>query len=116
MRSFDVINIENAYSQILREDLGLGPNAIQTGSEGAGGQGAMVLSMGGHGIPDAGKNPLDGENKRMAQEEVINTIEDAINVLQDLENSNKVEAWVLTKLATVADRIQSVKSYLNNNN
>jgi len=115
----DSLNISEIYRKIvIKEDLGLGPNAVGgTGTYGGDrGQGAIEIAKGGNMLPDNSSNPSDKhEDKKMAMSEVQQTIDDAMMVLKDLKNSNKVEAWVLTKLATVADRIQSVKNYLDYN-
>ncbi len=113
MNHSDVKNLENAYFKILKEDLGLGPQAIQATGLGSGMQGVVNISDGGHALPDSGKNPLDDEENDMAESQVKGIIEDAMEVLADLQNSGKVEDWVLSKLATVEDRISSVRKYLD---
>lgn len=116
MKNYDVKNLENAYFKILKEDLGLGTQSIQAHGLGSGMQGIVKVTDGGHALPDSGRNPLDDEEgNHMAESQVKGIIEDAIQVLADLKDSGKVEDWVLTKLATVEDRINSVRKYLDYN-
>jgi hypothetical protein len=113
MNSSDEKNLAQAYLKIVKEDLGLGPNAISNNGMNST-QGAITIATGGNQLPD-GSNPVDNETTEMAEAQVKSAIEDANQILNDLNNSGKVEAWVLTKLATVADRLQSVRKYLDHN-
>ena len=116
MNQSDVKNLENAYRKVLKEDLGLGGQAIQATGLGSGMQGVVTVSDGSHSLPFSDKTPLDNEDGNdMAVSQVKGVIDDAMQILKDLHNSDEIEDWVLSKIATVEDRINSVRKYLEYN-
>jgi len=104
MKYSDLKNLGNAYLTVLNEDLGLGGSADA-------GQGAIVMGIG---MPDNGPHNNTTPNVAQAGEEVESAIREAKQILQDLQNVKELEPWVLSKLATVADRLHSIHDFLAN--
>lgn len=119
MKKTDVLKLQNAYNQLIKEDLGLGPQAISPLGGSSGGQG-VVLSLGGLENPNAGArvigHPKEDGGKEMAEGEMKSIIEDAQRILQDLQSNGDIEDWVLAKIVTVSDRLNSVRKFLDQDN
>lgn len=104
MKYSDLKNLGNAYLTIIKEDVGLGPSI---GSD----QGAIVMGVG---MPDNGAHNHIQHNVDQAGEETSSAIKEAKEILQELQSVKDLEPWVLSKLATVADRLHSIHEYLSN--
>lgn len=104
MKLSDVENLSNAYNQILKEDVGLGGSSMDAG------QGAISMGVG---MPDNGAHNDKSIRVKAISTELSSSLEQAVGILVDLKSNKDVPPWILPKLATVEDLLQSVHKHIS---
>jgi hypothetical protein len=100
----DLHNLKECYTQILTEDLGIGPIAAD-----------QMTSVVGANFPD---NPTpqtyEDQAKSMAVADLKDAIKNISEILNQLRSSRKLEAWVAEKITLASDYLDTVESWVTN--
>lgn len=105
MHKKDITSLANAYEQILKENLGLGPSVA-----------ADTVSVVGVDSPDTNSNrSYESDAAVMAETDMKSIAKNAHDILNELEQSGEIEPWVASKITIARDYIETVLNWISNN-
>lgn len=108
MKRNDLNSLSERYlTQILNEDLGLGPSSMLDQS---------IATVGAN-FPDNNSNTpqtYEDQAKSMAISDLKDAVGNISKILNELRSSKKMEAWVAEKITLAADYLSTVESWVEN--
>ncbi len=104
MKPSDLQKLSNAYTQILKEDLGLG-----------GGVGDFATTTVGVVTPDNSSMNYQSDASEMAETELKSAFKSIQEIFKELTTSGEIEPWVASKITLATDYLNTVEKWISNN-
>ena len=104
MKPSDLQKLSKAYTQILKEDLGLG-----------GGVGDFATTTVGVTTPDNSSRNYQSDASEMAETELKSAFESIQKIFNELTSSGEIEPWVASKITLATDYLNTVEKWISNN-
>lgn len=106
----DLVKLSEAYQNVLKEDLGTGPNTISSPAQNSGVAG---FSFPENQHPDnRSDSDFKGESIDMAISQIKNIVSNSKMIYEALKSKNGAEAWMITKIANADNMLKDVVSRL----